>query len=200
MKRSLYALVAAAALALGVGAAIADGYFPGFPLVGGPAGCAGYATSGVPGTTPTCTSPVPAGPSALTGNETIVADTHLPSGQAPQTVAIDISTLGAGPYQYSVPLTGTSITVLPGTRRVQIEPAGTLAALTFVFPAASTLLDNQLLGLCSTQIITALTLTAGSGTTIMNGPTAMAIPPATGAGTCYEWFYNATTTKWYRTQ
>lgn len=189
--------VAVAALAITSAVLMADGLFPNFPIVGGASYCGGYST-GVNGQV--CVVTVPAGPTALTGNETIIADTHLTQGQSPQTVAIDISTLGAGPYQYNAPLTGASITVLPGSRRLVLDPAGTIAALTVVFPAASLLTDGQLLGLCSTQIVTALTLTAGTSTTILNGPTALAVPPATGAGTCYEWVYRLSNTSWYRTQ
>lgn len=198
-SRLLFAACALAAVALAV-AAKADGYFPGFPIVGGASYCSSQSTSGVPGTAAVCNVTVPAGPTALTGAETLVVDTHLPSGQSPQTVAVDISTLGAGPYQYNAPLTGASITVLPGSRRLVLEPAGTIAALTVVFPAAALLTDNQVLGLCSTQVVTALTLTGGTGSTILNGPTALAIPPATGAGTCYEWVYRVANTSWYRTQ
>lgn len=195
-----------AAFATGIAALVAvplawaDGYFPGFPIVGGASYCASQSTAGVPGTAAVCNATTPAGPTALTGAETVVADTHLASGQQPQTVAIDVTTLGAGPTQYSVPLTGTTITVLPGTRHVIIEPAGTLAALTLQLPAASLLTEGQKLGYCTTQIITAQTVTAGSGSTVMNAPTAMTVPLATGAASCVEWVYYAATTKWYRVQ
>lgn len=200
MKRSLYALVAAAALAIGLGAAVADGYFPNFPVVGGASYCSGFSQAGVPGTTPVCNSTVPAGPTSLTGNETIIADTHLTQGQSPQTVAIDISTLGAGPYQYSAPLTGTSVTITPATRHLIIEPAGTIAALTVVFPAAAGLQDNQTFGLCSRQVVTALTVTNGTGTTVLDPPTALTAPVTTGGASCPEWVYRVANTSWYRVQ
>ena len=63
--------------------------------------------------------------------------------------------LGAGPTQYSAPLTGTSITILPTTRQVIVEPAGTIAALTIVTPAAAAMVDGQRIGFCTTQIIKA---------------------------------------------
>lgn len=197
MKLSRLGLGALFAVTLGSITAFAGGYFQNWPVVGASstAYCALYQGDGV-----TCVENVPAGPSVITGNELIPADTQLANGAQPQTVRIPPAALGVGPYQYAAPLTGTSITVLPTSRRLILEPAGTIAALTVVTPAATLLVDNQTFGLCSTQVVTALTLTAGTGTTILNGVTALAIPAGTGAGTCYEWTYRKTNTSWYRTQ
>lgn len=176
------------------GLAVAGGMFNNLPIVGGAAYCALYAGDGT-----TCVGNVPAGPSALTGNEKIPADTQLSNGQSPQTVYVDVSSLGAGPTQYSAPLTGASITVAPGTRQVIVEPAGTIAALTLVMPAASGLTEGQRFGFCSTQVITALTITDGAGATVQNKATAASVPSATAAG-CYQWVYVASQAKWYRVQ
>lgn len=193
LSLGLLGLVCAATLAF------AGGAFQGYPLVGGDgvSNCLSFGNNGV------CNQFQPAGPSSITGNETIAADTNVQgagSSGNPATVAIDITSLGAGPYQYVAPLTGASVTLTAQQRRLIIDPAGTIAALTVVFPAATTLVDNQLIGLCSTQVVTALTITNGTGTTVLNGPTALAIPPATGAGTCYEWVYRLANTSWYRVQ
>lgn len=190
-------ILGSAILALSAVAAVADGYFPNFPIVGSASYCGGFST-GVSGQV--CTVTVPAGPTALTGNETLVVDTHLSQGQQPQTVAVDVTSLGAGPYAYNAPLTGASITVTAQQRRLILEPAGTIATLTVVFPAASGLLDNQLFGLCTTAIVTALTVTNGAGTTVLNPPTALLVPVATGAGSCVEWVYRQANTSWYRVQ
>lgn len=209
MSRIRTAAVAfAALLAIFIGRAVADGYFPNFPIVGGPSYCSSYSGTGTGSVTApggftgaaTCNVTVPAGPSALTGAETIIADTHLSGGQQPQTVALDISTLGAGPTQYSTPLTGTTVTIAAGTRQVIVNPAGTIAALTLTFPAASGLTEGQRLGFCTTQVVTALTTNAGSGTTLSNAPTAMLVPVATGAASCVEWIYVASAATWFRTQ
>lgn len=69
----------------------AAGLFPGFPIVGSPSYCNGFAT-GVGGQV--CTSTVPAGP-AFTGTELIPADTQLVQGQQPQTVLIPSAVLGS---------------------------------------------------------------------------------------------------------
>lgn len=182
--------------------AFATGLFPGFPIVGGAAYCTSFVMNPITGLpTTTCNGPqTPAGPTVITGNELIPADTGLASGQAPQTVLLKPAGIGAGPYQYAAPLTGASLTLTAQQRRLILEPAGTIAALTVVWPAATGLVDNQLMGLCTTQIVTALTTTAGAGTTVANAPTALLVPVATGAASCVEWVYRQTNTTWYRTQ
>lgn len=195
LKRIALALVALIATA-GI-AAIAQGIAPNLPIIGGASYCGGYSTGP---TGQTCSVTVPAGPTVQTGAETLPVDTNLSGGQQPQSAKVKITTVGGGALQYSTPLTGVSQTVLPGTRQVLIEPAGTIAAHTVVFPAASLLTDGQRLGLCTTQIVTALTVTAGSGTTVLNAPTAMLVPVATGAASCVEWLYRAANTTWYRVQ
>lgn len=193
----------AAALLLASSLALGAGLFPGLPIVGGASYCSSVSGTGGGGQFgSTCNVTVPAGPSALTGNELIPADTQLPSGQSPQTVAIPTSRLGAGPTTYVVPLTGESATITNTTRRLNINPAGTIAAFTLVFPAASTLTqaDGQLFGFCTTQIVTTLTVTDGAGTTVLNKPSAMLVPVATGGASCVEWQYRLSNTTWYRVQ
>lgn len=180
-----------AALVCTCALAVSQQWLP-FPILGGASFCASSVNA-------SCVQTIPAGP-VMTGLETIPADTNASQGQNPQTVKVPISLLGAGPYQYSVPVTTNSITILPTTRQVLIEPAGTIAALTFVFPAATLLLDGQKLNICTTQIVTTLTTTAGSGTTVLNAPTALLVPVATGAASCPGWIYRAANTSWYRIQ
>lgn len=192
----LVRFIAGAVALLGVTtAAYADGMFAKLPIVSGAAYCALFAGDGV-----TCAGNVPAGPTVLTGNERIPADTRLSGGVSPQTVLISPATLNAGPSQYSVPVTTNSITILPTTRQVIVDPAGTIAALTLVTPAAAALVDNQRIGFCSTQIITTLTVTAGTGVTVKNAPSAMLVPVATGAASCIEWMYVASQAALYRVQ
>lgn len=177
--------------------AIAAGLFPGFPIVGGASYCGGFAT----GTTgQVCTNTVAAGPTALTGNELVPMDTALASGQQPQTVVAQTRSLGAGPTQYSTPLTGVTQAVAAGTRQVILEPAGTIAAHTLTLAPATSLTEGQRLGVCSTQVVTALTITPGSGTTVSNTLTATQVPLGTGGAFCAEWVYVASVTKWLRTQ
>lgn len=194
MKSIRYFLGVAALLAVTT-SAFADGMFAKLPVVSGAAYCALYQGDGT-----TCAANVPAGPSALTGNERVPLDTKLSNGVSPQTVLASPASLNAGPSQYATPLTGASITILPTTRQLIIDPAGTIATLTIVTPAASALVDNQRIGVCTTQIVTSLTVTAGTGVTVGNAPTALLVPVATGAASCVEWMYVASQTKLFRVQ
>lgn len=195
----LLALVPAAAIAQTGGS---GGQGAGFPTVGIPADtqCIRYGNNNV------CNAYAPAGPTAVTGAETVLSDTHLPSGQVPATVNMPVTALGGGKFDLQVPLTGATLTVDAQTRQLIVNPAGTIAALTVNFPAASatTPYNGQRIGLCSTQVVTALTLGAGTGNTFNPAVvTAMAVPPTTGAGTCYEWIYSKTSSTagvWFRTQ
>lgn len=191
MKRIIYALLACC---FG-GLAFAGIWNESYPIVGGSSYCASKVNN-------VCNSTIAAGPTVLTGNETIPADTGLTSGQVPQTVLIPVGRLGAGPTTYNTPVTTASITITANTRRLIVTPAGTIAEMTLVFPTSTLLAnaDNQLFGFCTTQIISALTVTAGSGTTVSNAPTAMLVPVATGAGSCVEWIYRLSATTWYRVQ
>lgn len=189
MKRSI---LIGSFLTLLCGAAIA-GMWQNFPIVGYPSYSCGSVNS-----VSNCT--VNAGPTNLTGAETMPMDTNLSGGQMPQTVLVKPASLGAGPHQYNAPLTGATLTMTGLQRRLIIEPAGTIAALTVVLPAATTVVDNQLLGICTTQIVTSLTVTAGTGTTVLNAPTALLVPVATGAASCVEWVYRLANTSWYRVQ
>lgn len=139
--------------------------------------------------------------SSVTGVETFAADTNLSGGRTPQTGKYTFQMLAtSGATQYSTPLTGVTTTVAKETRQVIINPAGTIAAHTLTMPAATGLQDGQRLGFCTTQVVTALTVNAGSGTTVSNAPTAMLVPVATGAASCVEWQYVSSVTTWFRVQ
>lgn len=163
MFKKLFAVVAFALF--GTGAAFAQTW-PNLPIAGG----ASYSCGSVNGVS-NCT--VPAGPD-LTAGAWVPADTHLSQGRSPQTVLVPIATLGGG-IQSSSPLTGTSITVAPNVSKVMLTPAGTIAALTVLLPAATALFDGQEFYIASSQIVTALTLTAGTGSTLGTTTTALAV-------------------------
>lgn len=173
-------------------AASAQTFAPNMPIIGGNS----YCSSQVNGA---CVNTVPAGP-AIAGTETVPADINPTAAVATQSGKMSILSLGAGVLTYNVPVTGDTITLTNTTRQLIVEPAGTIAALTVVLPAASTLLNGQRIGICGTQIVTTLTITPGSGTTVSNTATAMLVPVATGAASCPEWVYYAAGTKWYRVQ
>lgn len=77
-------------LAVGLTAGLAlAGAYSNFPIVGVPdnTDCQSLGNNGV------CNQYRPAGPTSVTGNEVIPADTNLPSGQNPQTVDIPVNLL-----------------------------------------------------------------------------------------------------------
>jgi hypothetical protein len=82
---------------------------------------------------------------------------------------------------YSVPITGGTVT-LPAISLNQwavLQPAGTLANLSVVLPGTGVAIDGQLIVIGSTQIITALTVNAGTSTMIGAGTSLSSITPQT---------------------
>ncbi len=177
----------------------------GFPTLNVPADtqCTSY---GNPvGGTARCIVYAPAGPTALTGYETVLTDTHAPNGALPQTMNTPLTAIGGGVLDVQAPLTGASLTLTAQHRQLIINPAGTIAALTVTMPAASaTMVNGQRIGICGTQIVTALTLAGGTGNTFNPAvQTATLVPVVTGAASCTEYIYSktsATAGVWFRTQ
>src|SRR6185436_13280235 len=98
-----------------------------------------------------CGAYAPAGPTAVTGYETTIVDSHAAAGAVPQTFNMPITAIGGGKFTLNVPLTGDSITLDAQTRQLVVNPAGTIAALTVVMPAASTTMVNgSRIGICTT--------------------------------------------------
>src|ERR1035437_3249407 len=78
--------------------AFAAGLWPDMPIVGGATYCAGAsqsATGSIIGLVTGCPNQVPAGPTIVTGNELIPADTDLAGGASPPTVLIPHDALAA---------------------------------------------------------------------------------------------------------
>ena len=90
----------------------------------------------------------------------------------------------------NVPTTGFSYTLANSTSIVIFEPAGTLASGTITMPAAP--LDGQIVRFSSSQIITALTVLANSGQSIVGAITTLAL------GDAAAYIYHLAGTKWYR--
>lgn len=138
-------------------AAYAAGLWQGYPVAGGPS----YCNSIVNGV---CNQTIAAAPETSSRGY-IPSDSGLPGGQTPQTVLIPTSVMGGG-VQSVAPLTGASIVVSPGVANLILTPAGTIATATVTLPAAANLFNGQKLYIITSQTVTALTLTAGSGTTV----------------------------------
>ncbi len=178
---------------------LAAGLWPNLPLVGGAAYCSSTNTAGVPGTAAVCTSTTPAGPSIVTGLETIPADTNRAGGAAPQTVKMTLASLNALPLSYTTLLASSatnalSPTVLDGG--VVIIAAAALSPTTIQLPPSP--VDGQQFRLSSTQNIATLVVNAGTAT-VLNAPTALTVA-TTGAPYGYTFRYRATGTTWYRLQ
>ena len=95
--------------------------------------------------------------------------------------------------QNSAPVTGADITVGVNNNDTHLilTPAGTLATLTITLPDVSNLRDKQTLLVTSTQVITALTVTA-TGSSVNGTPTAMT------AGGYFTLKYDLTLGTWNR--
>lgn len=93
-----------------------------------------------------------------------------------------------GPYIYQAPATGFSYTI---TAPITIfAPSGTLATGTIIMPSSPT--DGMCVRFSSSQIITALTVSANTGQSIVNALTAFT------AGGFAEYIYKSSNTTWYR--
>lgn len=162
----------------------------GFPTLNIPADttCLRYGNNSV------CNAYAPAGPTAITGNETLPVDTNNTTPGSTQTVKFPVTAVGGGKLVVTTPVTGDTITVDALTRQLIVTPAGTIAALTINLPAASaTRVDGARIGICGTQIVTTLTSGAGTGNTFSTtAPTAMLVPVVTGAASCFEYIYSKT--------
>lgn len=69
---------------------------------------------------------------------------------------------------YSIPVTGQSIVAIISTNNIWyvLQPAGTIATLTVALPSSSTAIDGQEVRLCTTNTVTAITLTSTGNTII----------------------------------
>lgn len=94
-------------------------------------------------------------------------------------------------YDYQVLTTGFSYTFASGITTLLAQPAGTLATGTITMPASPA--DGMVITFNSTQIITALTVNANTGQSIVNAVTTLA------AGGGAKYIYRLANTTWYRT-
>jgi hypothetical protein len=92
-------------------------------------------------------------------------------------------------YDYQTPTTGFSYTFASGTNVLVMNPAGTLATGTITMPAAPA--DGMTITFSSTQTITALTVNANTGQSIVSAATVL---PARQAG---GYIYRLSNTTWY---
>ena len=189
MGIAAFALVAGAAIALGQG----QGAFPNYPIVGGAAYCSSL-NNGV------CTNTVAAGPTAVTGNESIPANTNLANGSSPQNVLMSMRALNAGPADYQAITNGSAFytyTFGNNTRKVIFVASGAISDERVTAPPAP--MDGQEVSVDSVTTITVLAFIANSGQSLA-ATTPTVLTASTTAPQGYTWRYRASNTTWYRVQ
>lgn len=194
------ALLLAGLVTVPFSAAYASGMFDTYPVLGSAAVCSSTST-GVSGQV--CTTTTPAGPTAITGAETIPADTNLTQGRNPQTIQIPMAALNALPIAYTsalTPATATNtVTAVSSDGGIIILGSAALSPTTVTLPPSP--IDGQQYSLSSTQTIASLTVSGATGATVSNAPTAITVSTTGSYG--YRFRYRATTTTtgiWYRLQ
>lgn len=180
--------------ALGVvgASAVAQMWLP-FPIVGGSSFCSSTVNN-------TCVNTVPAGPTVITGNETIPGDTNLSSGQSPQTVKFSMASLNLLPVSYQSITAGSAFytyTFPNTTGTVIFTASGTISDERVTAPPNP--VDGQLVNVSSTHTITSFQFIANTGQTLaVTTPTALTVSTTAPQG--YSWRYRASDAKWYRVQ
>lgn len=94
-------------------------------------------------------------------------------------------------YDYQVLTTGFSYTFASGIQTLIANPAGTLATGTITMPASPG--DGMVVTFSSSQQITALTVSANTGQSIVNAVTTLS------AGGGAKYIYRLASTTWFRT-
>lgn len=186
-------LVGAALIALASPVFAQNGAFPNYPIVGG----AAYSCGSVNGVS-NCT--VPAGPSVVTGNENIPANTNLTGGRTPQNVLLGLASLNA------LPVTVVTVTTPPvGISATSISGGVIYNSLTTITSANITLpsspIDGQQYLVSSNRTITTLSITGAALTSAIQtnaAPTVLTASTTVPQG--YVFRFDAGTGLWFRTQ
>ena len=90
----------------------------------------------------------------------------------------------------NVPVTGFTLTIGNAVSTQILNPAGTLATGTVTMCATPA--DGQCVYVCSSQAITALTVSPNSGQTLINAPSTLAL------GSGFGYIYDTASTTWFR--
>jgi hypothetical protein len=96
--------------------------------------------------------------------------------------------------QYSTPLTGATVAIVPTTSNAHliITPAGTISTLTLTLPLASGVSDKQEVLVNSTQIVTTLTVSSNGASAVLGEPSTLA------ANGFFRLKYDSLMATWYR--
>jgi hypothetical protein len=216
MKRFRSAAVAAVALLVTSTILYATGSYSTLPIVEGSSYCASMVSgtgnlSGVTGQGQgtlgsVCAQTVPAGPTAVTGNEVIPADLYRPDisppavglGPQPATALLSMASLNALPITVSSVPTAT-LSTLSATNTtggyIFHNASGAITAVTVNLPPLP--IDGQQFAISADQVITTLVVTpTTAGQTVTKAPTVLT--PSTTGTYGYRFMYNAAGTNWYR--
>ena len=182
-----FALIAFAGIAIGQ-----SGLWPNFPIVGG----SSYSCGSVNGVS-NCT--VPAGPTTLTGNETIPANTNLSQGRSPQNVLIKPANLNANPITFvtvTTPPSGISASNVDGG--VVYTSSTTITSANITLPLSA--IQGQQYRVSSNRTITTLSVEAPAGDTMATNTTPTTLTATTVSPNGYTFIYNKTGLTWHRLQ
>lgn len=196
MTKKLITLLSSIALLASLNVAKAQqGPFPNYPIVGG----ASYCSSSV---NAVCVQTIPAGPTSITGNEQLPANSELSNAQQPQAVLIPMAAIGALPVTVvalgAAAVTPISASNISGGVIFNIG-AGVITAANITLPASP--IDGQQYAINANATISTLSVSAG-GTNSMaknTAPTALTAS-TTGSPQGYLFRFNRGDTSWYRLQ
>jgi hypothetical protein len=184
-----FSLVAFAGIAIGQ-----SGLWPNFPIVGG----SSYSCGSVNGVS-NCT--VPAGPTALTGNETIPANTNLSQGRSPQNVLLKPANLNANPITISeANLTANLISASSVSGGIFLPASTTITGVNVTLPPSP--IDGQQYVFGSNRNIVTLQITASSGDNMGANTAPTALTASTTAPQGYRFICSLSNSvcTWFRLQ
>lgn len=201
MKFFRYGLAAAGLIAITT-VAFAAGMWPDLPVVGGATYCAGSSQSAVGsiiGSITGCPNQVPAGPSIVTGNEQIPADTRLSGGVQPQTVLVPMASLNALPLTFqTITTTVPSVSATNLQGGIVFSSAATITSANITLPPNP--IDGQQFAVSSNRTITTLNITAANGQSMGGNTQPSVLTASLTAPQGYRFIYNAASTSWFRLQ
>lgn len=204
MKFLKTGLAAFAAIAFGAVAlaqvssvVVTGGFWGNWPLVGG----ASYSCGSVNNVS-NCT--VPAGPTSLTGEETIPANTGAAGGQNPQNVLLSLASLNSLPIQFQtiVPAPAvagaTPISASDLSGGIFYNSPSTITAANITLP--NNPIDGQQYVVGSNRTITTLNVAPGAGETMGGNTAPTVLTASTTAPQGYKFIFNKALTTWFRVQ
>lgn len=187
-----FSLVAFAGIAIGQSG---QGLWPNLPVVGG----SSYSCGSVNGVS-NCT--VSAGPTALTGNEGIPANTNLSQGRSPQNVLVTPAALNANPITFYAAATGAANAISASTVSggYVFTAASTISNVNLSLPSSP--IHGQQFAVNANRTITTLNMYAASGDSIAGNtsPTVLTTSTTVNQGFRFICSKSGTVCTWYRLQ